>query len=595
LAHQIDFQPLRCRFSCGEETTIYEAAREAEISLASTCGGRVTCGRCRVRILAGDVSPLSEDEQAILGSKDAAAGYRLACAAQVLGDLTVYVPSHSLAAVQHLALSGKEPAFSLDPVVTAYQLSLPEPGLETPLADWDNICQGLETIYGLKDLRPDLAMLRDLSSVLRSSRWAITVVVRKDEVIEVRPQDSRLLGLALDIGTTTIAAYLVDLNTGRILAAQGTVNPQVIYGGDVMSRLTYAMKGHGKELRESLVGAINRLIAEVTGNPEGVMEVVVVGNSAMHHLFIDLPVKQLGQAPYLPVVRRALEMKASSLGLRTAPGAYAYLLPNIAGFVGADHVAMLLAIGLYEAETIVLGIDIGTNTEIALATGGTITTLSCAAGPAFEGAGIAHGMMANRGAIEKVRIAGDRVYLDIIGNVPPTGICGSGILDAISELRKHNIIDHRGRLQDHPLVHRGAEGREFLLAPASATGTDRAIVITQQDIGEIQLAKTAIRTGINILLSEVGVRDDEISEVIIAGGFGSYFEVRSAIGIGMLPRLPLERFSQVGNAAGVGAKIALVSRKNRATAEAISSGAQYIELTTHPMFIRQFSQALPFA
>jgi len=593
LTHQIEFQPMGRRFSCKEETTIYEAARDAGILLTSTCGGRMTCGRCRVRVLAGETSPLDKDERAILGAEDATVGFRLACAAQVLGDLTVHVPPPSLTAIQRLALSGKEPALSLDPVVTAYQLSVQEPGLETPLADWENISQGLEAIYGFKELRPDLAMLRDLPSVLRSSR-AITAIVRSDEVIQVGPQDGRLLGLALDIGTTKIAAYLVDLSNGQTLAARGMVNPQVIYGEDVMSRLSYAMKGHAKELKESLVGAINTLIAEVTGNPEGVIEVVVVGNSAMHHLFLELPVRQLGQAPYRPVVRCGIEMKASRLGLRTAPGAYAYFLPNIAGFVGADHVAMLLACGLHEAETTMLGIDIGTNTEIALAAGGTMTTLSCASGPAFEGAGIAHGMMANHGAIEKVRIVEDRVYMDVIGNVPPTGICGSGILDAISEMRKKRIIDHRGRLQDHPLVHRRAGGGEFLLASADATGMNRPIVVTQQDIGAIQLAKTAIRTGINILLAEAGVRDDEISEVIIAGSFGSYFDVSSAIGTGMLPNLPLERFSQVGNAAGVGAKLALVSRKNRATAEAISKRARYIELTRHPMFRRRFSRALPF-
>jgi len=300
----------------------------------------------------------------------------------------------------------------------------------------------------------------------------------------------------------------------------------------------------------------------------------------------------LGRTPYLPTVRRSLDIKARHLGLQAAHGAYVHFLPNVAGFIGGDHVAMLLATRLYETNRTAIAIDIGTNTEISLATRGTISSLSCASGPAFEGAGIKHGMRATSGAIEGVEMGNDGNYLKVIGNVSPVGICGSGILDVVYQLRKQCIIDQRGRLQDHPLVRQGSGGHEFALASGNTTGTGQDIVITQRDIETIQLAKAAIRTGINVLLSGTGTKENEIDEVIIAGAFGSYIDIASAIGIGMFPSLPLARFHQVGNAAGLGAKLALISRKNRTTAEEIASRIRYIELTTHPKFKHEFSLSL---
>ena len=287
-----------------------------------------------------------------------------------------------------------------------------------------------------------------------------------------------------------------------------------------------------------------------------------------------------------------VRLKACDLGIQATHGAYAHFLPNVAGFIGGDHVAMLLATGLYETNKTAIAIDIGTNTEISLAARGTISSLSCASGPAFEGAGIKHGMRATSGAIEGVEIGNDGNYLKVIGNVSPVGICGSGILDTVYQLRKQCIIDKRGRLQDHPLVRQGLGGHEFVLASGNTTGTGQDIVITQHDIGAIQLAKAAIRTGINVLLSKTDVKENEIDEVIIAGAFGSYINVASAIGIGMLPSLSLVKFCQVGNAAGLGAKLALISRKNRTIAEEITSRIRYIELTTHPKFKHEFSLSL---
>jgi uncharacterized 2Fe-2S/4Fe-4S cluster protein (DUF4445 family) len=547
-----------------------------------------------VRILDGDTSPIDETERTHLSEEEIISGLRLACATRVWSNLKVYIPQTSLMVAQCLELSTREQEIPLEPIVATYELRLKETTLKEPIADWEKLYESLKEIYDLGNLRPDLSLLRYLSPVLRASDWAVVVVERDGEVIDVRPHGQRLLGMAIDLGTTKIAAYLVDLNTGESLASLGVINPQISCGEDIMSRITYAMEGNSQELSESVIESINQLIKEASSNPEEVIEISLAGNTAMHHLLLGLPVRQLGRAPYLPTVRHSLDIKARDLGLQVAHGAYVHFLPNVAGYIGGDHIAMLLATGLYETNKTAIAIDIGTNTEISLAVRGTINSLSCASGPAFEGSGIKHGMRAVSGAIEGLEIGNDGNYLKVIGNVPPVGICGSGILDAVYQLRKQRIIDQRGRLQDHPLVRQGLGERECILAFGNNTGTAQDIVITQHDIGAIQLAKAAIRTGINILLGETGTKENEIEEVIIAGAFGSYINITSAIGIGMFPSLPLDRFQQVGNAAGLGAKLALISRKNRTTAEEIASQIRYLELTTHPNFKHEFSLSLRF-
>ena len=592
MAYQINFEPIGHHVLYEEGATIFEAARGAGILLTSSCGGRRTCGQCKVRILDGDTSPLDESERTHLSQGEIKSSLRLACATRALSNLKVYIPQISLMVAPRLELPTKEPALSLEPVVVAYELQLKRATLKEPLDDWGNLCKGLRERYGLDGLRPDLSLLRSLPPILRAADWAVIIVERDGEVIDVRPRGWRMLGMAIDLGTTKIAAYLVDLNTGESLASLGAINPQIAYGEDVMSRITHATKGHSRELSETVIRTINQLITETCDNPEEVTEISLAGNTAMHHLLLGLPVRQLGRAPYLPTVRRSLDIKARDLGLLAAHGAYVHLLPNVAGFIGGDHIAMLLATGLYETGKTAIAIDIGTNTEISLVTRDTISSLSCASGPAFEGTGIKHGMRAISGAIEGVEIGNDGNYLKVIGQVSPVGICGSGILDAVYQLRKHGIIDQRGRLQDHPLVRQGPDGHEFTLASGNTSGTGQDIVITQRDIGAIQLAKAAIRTGINVLLGETDTKQNEIDEVTIAGAFGSYIDVASATGIGMFPSLPLARFQQVGNAAGLGAKLTLISKRNRTTAAEIASRIRYVELTTHPKFKHEFSLSL---
>jgi uncharacterized 2Fe-2S/4Fe-4S cluster protein (DUF4445 family) len=400
------------------------------------------------------------------------------------------------------------------------------------------------------------------------------------------------------LGTTKIAGYLVDLSDGRTLAAKGIMNPQISYGEDIISRITSAIDSPAKsaELQKLVVDAFNELAndlcAEAGAKTEEIVEAVVVGNTAMHHLFLGLPVRQLAYSPFVPAVSQALDIKARDLALHMASGAYVHILPNIAGFVGADHVAMLLATEVRQAEGPTVALDIGTNTEVSLVNNGGITSVSCASGPAFEGGHIKDGMRAASGAIERLRIANDSIQYQTIDEAPPLGICGSGIVDAMAQLYLVGIIDKHGRMKsDHPRLHIHKKQPQFVLVTKEERGGRPAIAITQQDVRELQLAKAAIRTGIQILLETNGCSEEEIKQVIIAGAFGTYINVSSAITIGMLPSLPLDRFRQVGNAAGMGAKLALLSSSKRTEAQNLASQVHYLELATAPNFMSTFSQA----
>lgn len=592
MEHKIWFEPLGLRVTSVEEATIFEAARDAGIALNSICGGRGTCGQCRIRVLKGEVSPLSAREKANLKDDDVANGVRLACQARPLSDLKLYVPPASLATGQKLQLLGTDEHREPDPGVREYEVHLPEPSLENPLPDWENMDESLAQGAGLESIRPDLTLLRRLPELFRSSVPAVGITIRDGEAIDIHPAERSLLGAAVDLGTSKIAIHLVDLRTGDPVAAQGAMNPQIAYGEDVMSRISYALEGNGSELRQTVTDTINELLGEMTPDPAQIVEMTLVGNTAMHHLFLGLPVRQLGQSPYVPAVCRRLDIRARDLGLHIAPGGYVHLLPNIAGFVGSDHVAMLMATGIWESGDTVLGIDIGTNTEVSMVKGGAIISLSCASGPALEGAHIRHGMKAAASAIESVKITGEAVELGVIEDAPPIGMCGSGILDTIAELRRNEIIDRRARLHDHKLVRQGSNGREFIVADADTSGIGQAIVLSQADIAQVQLAKAAIRAGINTLLHEAGCSAEELEEVVIAGAFGSYLDVRSAIAIGMLPALTLEKFRQVGNAAGMGARLALLSRKHRDVARDIARSVRYIELARHPGFEQELSRSM---
>jgi uncharacterized 2Fe-2S/4Fe-4S cluster protein (DUF4445 family) len=551
-----------------------------------------------VQVLSGTVSKPTANEYEAFSAQELNKGWRLACQTYPTGGIKLMVPAESMTTPQRLQVEGLEVRVSPEPAVQSYHLQLAAPSLTAARADADNLLQTLNQQHKLHVNRVDIDVLRTLSDQLRRWDWECQAAVRNDEVIGLLPPSSRQLGLAIDLGTTKIAGYLVDLSSGRTLAAKGVMNPQISYGEDIVSRTNRVIKSRdeGVQLQKLAVEAINKLCGDlcagVSANTEEIVEAVVVGNTAMHHLFLRLPVKQLAISPFVPAISQALEVRAGELGLNIAPGAYVHLLPNIAGFVGADHVSMLLATDAWQAKETTVALDIGTNTEISLVDNREITTVSCASGPAFEGGHIKYGMRAAAGAIERLRIINDVIQYQTIDEAPPVGICGSGILDALAQLYLAKVIDESGRIVNNRWRVRNYRGqREFVLVGREERGRQPAITITGHDVRELQLAKAAIRTGIQVLLEASGCAEDDVRQVIIAGAFGTYIDVASAVAIGMLPPLPLNRFRQVGNAAGMGAKLALVSLAKRAEAQAIASKVKYIELASVPNFAQTFVQA----
>ncbi|HNS51000.1 MAG TPA: ASKHA domain-containing protein [Anaerolineae bacterium] len=602
---KIDFEPVGRRGDCPDGSTILDGARLLRVGLANLCGGKGSCGRCVVQVLRGEMSEPSERETRLLTAEQLAQGYRLACLARPLGDCRVRVPPESLTAPQRTQVEGEGLAVQPDPIVKCYFITVPPPTIHDLRSDERRLVDALRDQHGLTIARFDLSLLQGLSPALREgcgSRdvpWLLQAAVRGDEVVAVLPPAAPSLGIAVDIGTTKVAVFLVDLVSGKTLASEGMMNPQIAYGEDVIARMALADTSPDQAaqmqslLVEALNGAIERLTAQVGSAPAEVLEMVAVANTAIHHLFVRLPVRQLALAPYVPAASAPLDLKARDMGLALAPGAYLHLLPNIAGYVGADHVAMLLATRLGDAEDTVLALDIGTNTEVCLVSGGRMLSTSCASGPAFEGAHIKHGMRAANGAIERVSFVDGDLRYQTIGDEPAVGLCGSGALDALAELFLQGIVDERGRMREHPRVSGDKTKREFLLAgrPEGVSGHP-AITFTQRDVSELLLAKGAMRTGVNVLMKAQGVRAHEIDRVILAGAFGTYIDVHNAMVVGMLPEVPVERVTQVGNAAGMGARMALISRSKRAEAAALAQRVGYVELAADPDFSRIFAGAM---
>lgn len=599
---RVDFEPLGRRGECAAGDTVLDAARRTGVTLAAICGGAGSCGRCRVRVQEGEVSPPTSAEAKALGADGLRQGMRLACQTRILGDVKVYVPPESLSATQRLQVEGQDVRVALRPPVEAYTVQVPPATLTDLRADAPRLRDALREQHGIADAAIDTDALRELPARLRGQGWEGTSHVRCAggcrEVVRFGPAGETPLGLAVDLGTTKIAAHLVDLASGRSLVAAGEMNPQIAFGEDVMARIAYAMGGEAQArgLQAAVVGCIDglaaRLCEEVGRSPDAIVEAVVVGNTAMHHLFLGLPVAQLGAAPYVPVESASVDVKARDLGLRIAAGAYVHLLPNVAGFVGADHVAMLLGARIPDMEGAVLGLDIGTNTELVLKTRDRLICCSTASGPAFEGAHIRDGMRASSGAIEWVSFRGGEVRWQTVDAAPPVGICGSGVLDAVAALRDAGVLTPAGRMQPNPRVRTGPDGPEFVLVDAGQTGHGRDIVLTRKDVGAIQLAKGAIRAGIELLMAEAGVKAEDLDRVILAGAFGTYLAVESVLAIGLLPPVAPEKVSQVGNAAAVGARLALISLRERERARQIAARMEYLELTILPQFSNAFAQAM---
>lgn len=605
----IEFEPVGRRLEATAGQTVLEAAQglfgQQSCGVNAPCGGKGLCGNCKVRLAEGELKSPSENERKLLGKEGLDKGYRLACQAVITGPAKLEIPPESLTGRQNLQLEGIVSPIIPEPAVKRYSIPLKATSVSHPYSIWQQVETILSENYGMSDLRVDTGLINRFGALAGDD--PVTVTVRGMEITNLLPANSlsKPLGLAVDLGTTKIAGYLVDLESGAVLASEGLLNPQIAFGDDLISRLAYALECEAhynrivEVLREGLGRLLQRLCEKAGRTPGDVEEAVIAGNTAMHHLLLKLPVIQLARAPYVPAVTLPLGVKSRHLGLEMAAGSYVYLLPAVAGFVGGDHVAMILSAGIHEAVGVTLGLDIGTNTEIVLARDGELISCSCASGPAFEGAHIQQGMRAVSGAISKVTFndKGRQVLFETIGSKPPIGICGSGVLDAVAGLYREGVVSHNGRLdKTHPRVRFDNERKvpEFVLVSALESGGPKDIVVTQKDVSEIQLAKAAIAAGAKVLLEEAELEMGDIDRVVVAGAFGTHLHLESAVKIGMLPDLPMERYRQVGNAAGGGAGMTLLSLTARKSAEEIARRIKYVELAATPKFSNSFLSSMRF-
>ncbi len=596
---QIELQPIGSRAEIAPGETILSAAQSAGVELQAVCGGVGTCGQCKVRLIAGSLSAATSQESEKLGPELLSTGHRLACQAIPESHVVLEIPPESLTASQRVQIDGREIPVVVDPLVIPFDLTVnpSQPGAI------------LEAIRHAADLDVHVAegRLEQFIETARQFGGSFRAVVSKESspptLVSVLRQKNSIFGMAVDLGTTKLASYLVDLETGKTVAQRGLMNPQIACGEDVISRISYAsLDGKAAQwLQHEVLGALNQMLSEfcrdLSISSEQIVEMVAAGNTAMHHFFAGLPVQQLGQAPYLPATAEPLHLAAQNLGLQIAQRAAIYTPPNIAGYVGGDHVAMLVGIDAdsHTGGPPFLAIDLGTNTEITLGVHRRLLTCSCASGPAFEGAHIRHGMRAAPGAIERVLFECGNFQIYTIERRLPIGICGSGILDAIAALLDASVLESRGNFRKGAeRVQQNGDGGEFLLVNAANSGTGSEIVVTRQDISEIQFAKAAIRAGIEILLEVGGLDASALEQIIIAGAFGSYLDVQSAVRIGLFPQIPLGKIRQVGNAAGIGARQMLVSNSQRRLGESLAKQVEYVELANHPHFQNKFAQSLFF-
>ncbi len=601
----VELEPVGRRVRVTSGHSVLAACRAAGVELVAVCGGIGSCDTCRVQRIDGVLSEPTLTETSTFSLPELHEGFRLACQADVLSDVRIAIPEESLATPQRLQLEGEQAYVEPGSPVDALDIELPAESVRGAI-DIEILLRTARARYSSHAFQLVPEVSADLSGQLLEQDGRVRLAVHHhdgvDEVVGLLSPADRTLGLALDLGTTKLAGYLVDLESGHTVARAGAPNPQISFGEDVVSRIAHANRSddHREALQIVLVEAVDalagRLCVEAGAKRHQIVDIAAVGNTAMHHLFAGLPVRQLGERPYLPATTDPVECRAQSLGLNVAPGAYTYLAPSVAGYVGADHLAMLLATGVWQSDRRIVALDVGTNTEITVVNRGTLFSCSCASGPAFEGAHIRDGMRAMPGAIERVRVADGRMNVHSIGDEPPIGLCGSGILDAVAAMRGEGILDERGAVLTGVGEVRDLAGiAEYVLVDAGHTAHGRDIVVTRKDVHEIQLAKAAIRAGVEVLLHEAELEAADIDEFVVAGAFGTYLDLSSAVGLGMFPDIPLERFRQVGNAAGMGALQLLLSVERRDTVAEIGRKIRYVELTNHPRFSDEFVEGLILA
>lgn len=586
--YTVTFLPDEVRASIPEGTTLLQAAVEAGMNLEGPCGGKGTCGKCKVYLIEGETPKTV-----------------LACKTIVEKDMIVNLPRNDSVLFRKGEDDYAELGVKIDSGISKKAYQVKEPELETQYADLTRLYEAIG-----KEIPITYTALKTLPNILREGNHEITVTATNNLVLAIQPGNTEDLsyGLAIDIGTTTVVVSLINLNSGVVLYTASATNTQNIFGADVIARIDH-VSSHPQglqHLQERILSVINNLIHEISLktniSSQNIYKVVVVGNTTMEHMFLGVDPRYLGPAPFIPAITHSVDLEAQEIGVQVNPCGRVHLFPNIAGYVGGDTTSVILATEIYKNKGNYLAVDIGTNGEIVLSIDGKMFACSTAAGPAFEGAQIKCGMRAAPGAIEGVDLKPD-ISLKVIGDVWPTGICGSGLIQAIRVMVTIGVLEPSGRMISRE---EGAE-REIALDILDRLGKDEngsyfilsvkkdqqeAVIITQKDIRGLQLAKGAIRTGIEILIKEAGIKVSDIDQVLLAGAFGNYIDQQSALSLGLLPNIPKERIKTVGNAAGTGAKMALISNPLLKDAESISRKVTHIELSGRTDFYELFIEYL---
>ncbi len=660
---KVIFQPSGRRGEVDLGLNLIEASRQLGVDIEALCGEKKVCGKCKVRIeeglfekygvnsSRGHVSEWQPEEGKFINGQEREAGFRLACCCKLAGDVLVFVPEESRAGKQVVSKAARDIHIEHNPAVKLYYVEMAEPSFEKPTGDFERVMDELRREHGLEHLRVDYLALLRLPDVIRQGKFKVTAAVWMDkEVIRFWPgKVTDYYGMAIDIGTTTVAAYFCNLATMEVITTVSMMNPQCKYGEDVMSRITYHMMNPGglERMSADMIEGLNSLVAQAcefthppkvkkkdekgktvkdeAGNPvmveapeEGktyarlkpgdLVDMTIVCNTAMHHILLKLNPEYVGMAPFPPVVHHSLDIRARDLGLSIHESSFVHVLPNEAGFVGADNVGVLIAEEPYKSDQMQLIIDIGTNGELVLGNKEKLISSSCATGPALEGAQLSYGMRAAPGAIERIKIdpATHEVDYKVIGRdawrsfskpeeMQTKGICGSGILDVLAELYLSGVILKSGKFSSEQKSNRtrvnpDTKQPEFVIAWKEETSIGRDVVVSQKDVRQIQLGKGALYCGCKLMMRRMGV--DKVDVVKIAGAFGTHVDRQKALIMGLFPDCAIDHIVSVGNAAGDGARAALLNREKRVEANWVARNVEYIELTVEKDFQQQFMEAM---
>lgn len=602
------FKPDNIEYQAQEGENLLKASEKAGVLIDASCAGAGTCGKCKVKVVSGNAGKPDEAEANLLSGNQIQEGFRLACKVLLMDDLVVEVPGSHRGSTRKKKMAKLPEDFIPDPGFKKIHIKVDKPSMKNQMNDFSRIAQAIDK----SDLKIHNLLLPKIHGILDSKKGDVTAILNGNILIGLEAGDTEkdCYGVSFDIGTTTVVGMLWNLNTNKMVDVEAATNPQSVYGSDVISRIQFCNEDEEnlKVMQSKIIECFNDILHEIfirnSLNPEYVYGVTVVGNTTMSHLFLGVHPGPLARTPFSPVFCIPVDTGAKILGINVNECANVHLLPNIAGHVGSDIVGVILATGIDKLKGSSIAIDIGTNGEVVAAMNGKLATCSTAAGPAFEGACIHHGMRAAKGAIEGVRITKDTVELKIIDAGEPIGICGSGLIDAVAQMLDAGLIEQNGRLiESEEAFAKGIPdsisarlfktdtGNQFILAYGE---NGEHIVLTQQDIREVQLAKGAIHAGIKTLMRFLGMELQDIDRIILAGAFGNYIKKESALRIGLLPNIPAEKIISSGNAAGAGACMALLSNKSRSHAVELAKAVEHVELSMNLEFQEEYMNAMSF-